>query len=153
MPRSALIFIAAASLAAMPRSMLAADKAPIPPPAPFVASEGGSLPTALFQLPEGLEVTLWARSPMLANPTNIDFDTQGRLWVNEGVNYRVYNKGGKRRAEGDRVIVLSDTKGKGFADSVQTFVQDPEWTSPPFPSLDEEDETLNSLPCNLSRSR
>jgi putative membrane-bound dehydrogenase-like protein len=67
---------------------------------------------------------------MLANPTNIDFDTQGRLWVNEGVNYRTYNKGGKRRPEGDRVIVLSDTKGQGFADSVQTFVQNPEWTSP-----------------------
>ena len=67
---------------------------------------------------------------MLANPTNIDFDAQGRLWVNEGVNYRTYNKGGKRRPEGDRVIVLSDTQGKGFADSVQTFVQNPEWTSP-----------------------
>jgi putative membrane-bound dehydrogenase-like protein len=67
---------------------------------------------------------------MLANPTNIDFDAQGRLWVNEGVNYRTYNKGGKRRPEGDRVIVLTDTKGRGFADSVQTFVQNPEWTSP-----------------------
>ena len=126
MPRSVLFLFAAASLVAAPKSA-PADKAP---PEPYKPSEGGSLPAALFQLPEGLEVTLWARSPMLANPTNIDFDAQGRLWVNEGVNYRVYNKGGKRRAEGDRVIVLSDTKGKGFADSVQTFVQDPEWTSP-----------------------
>jgi putative membrane-bound dehydrogenase-like protein len=127
MPRTVFFLFAAASLVAASQSAVAANKAP---PAPFVPSEGGSLPTALFQLPEGLEVTLWARSPMLANPTNIDFDTQGRLWVNEGVNYRTYNMGGKRRAEGDRVIVLSDTKGKGFADSVQTFVQDPEWTSP-----------------------
>lgn len=127
MPRSVLFLLAAAALAAVPTSAVAADKAP---PAPYVPSEGGSLPANLFQLPEGLEVTLWARSPMLANPTNIDFDAQGRLWVNEGVNYRIYNKGGKRRPEGDRVIVLSDTKGKGFADSVQTFVQDPEWTSP-----------------------
>ena len=127
MPRSAFILLAAASLVASSQSALAADKAPL---APYVPSEGGSLPASVFQLPEGLEVTLWARSPMLANPTNIDFDAQGRLWVNEGVNYRVYNKGGKRRPEGDRVIVLSDTKGQGFADSVQTFVQDPEWTSP-----------------------
>lgn len=127
MPRSVFTLLVAASLAASSQFLLAADKAP---PAPYVPSEGGSLPASIFQLPEGLEVTLWARSPMLANPTNIDFDAQGRLWVNEGVNYRVYNKGGKRRPEGDRVIVLSDTKGKGFADSVQTFIQDPEWTSP-----------------------
>jgi len=99
-------------------------------PEPYKPSEGGSLPANLFKVPDGLEVTLWARSPMLANPTNIDFDAQGRLWVNEGVNYRVYNKGGKRRPEGDRVIILSDTKGAGVADSVQTFVQDPAWTSP-----------------------
>jgi len=127
MPRTVFFLFAAATLVAAPQSAVAADKAP---PAPFVPSEGGSIPAALFQLPEGLEVTLWARSPMLANPTNIDFDAQGRLWVNEGVNYRTYNMGGKRRAQGDRVIVLSDTQGKGFADSVQTFVQDPEWTSP-----------------------
>ena len=126
MPRSVFFLFAAASLVAAPKKA-PADKEP---PAPYVPSEGGSLPASLFQLPEGLEVTLWARSPMLANPTNIDFDAQGRLWVNEGVNYRTYNKGGKRRPEGDRVIVLSDTQGKGFADSVQTFVQNPEWTSP-----------------------
>ncbi|MEI7650804.1 MAG: PVC-type heme-binding CxxCH protein [Verrucomicrobiota bacterium] len=119
MPRLALSLLAAASLYAAPT-----------PPAPYQPSEGGSVALNLFQLPEGLEVTVWARSPMLANPTNIDFDAQGRLWVNEGVNYRIYNKGGKRRAEGDRVVVLSDTKGKGFADSVNTFVQDPEWTAP-----------------------
>ena len=126
MPRSVFFLFAAASLVAAPKSV-PAGKAP---PEPYKPSEGGSLPASLFQIPEGLEVTLWARSPMLANPTNIDFDAQGRLWVNEGVNYRTYNKGGKRRPEGDRVIVLSDTQGKGFADSVQTFVQNPEWTSP-----------------------
>ena len=126
MPRSVFFLFAAASLVAAPKSV-PTDKAP---PEAYKPSEGGALPASLFQLPEGLEVTLWARSPMLANPTNIDFDAQGRLWVNEGVNYRTYNKGGKRRPEGDRVIVLSDTQGKGFADSVQTFVQNPEWTSP-----------------------
>ncbi|MEO0040167.1 MAG: hypothetical protein RIS38_1115 [Verrucomicrobiota bacterium] len=116
MPCKAIFILAAASLAAAP--------------SPYVPTEGGSLPAELFQLPEGLEVTVWARSPLLANPTNIDFDAQGRLWVTEGVNYRIYNKGGKRRPEGDRVVVLSDTQGRGFADSAQTFVQKPNWTSP-----------------------
>jgi len=116
MPRIALLLLAAASLPAAPQ--------------PYQPSEGGSVPLNLFQVPEGLEVTLWARSPMLANPTNLDIDAQGRVWVTEGVNYRVYNKGGKRRPEGDRVVVLSDTTGAGKADAVQTFVQDAGWTSP-----------------------
>jgi len=67
---------------------------------------------------------------MLANPTNLDIDAQGRVWVTEGVNYRVYNKGGKRRPEGDRVVVLSDSKGAGKADTAHTFIQDAGWTSP-----------------------
>ena len=98
--------------------------------APYQPVEGGTIALSHFQLPEDLEITVWARSPMLANPTNIDIDAQGRVWVTEGVNYRGYNKGGKRRAEGDRVVVLSDTKGEGKADTVQTFFQDPNWTAP-----------------------
>ncbi|PAW86043.1 MAG: hypothetical protein B9S29_00425 [Opitutia bacterium Tous-C2FEB] len=116
MPRLAFFLMAAVSLSAAPQ--------------PYAPSEGGSVSLNLFQVPEGLEVTLWARSPMLANPTNLDIDAQGRVWVTEGVNYRVYNKGGKRRPEGDRVVVLSDSKGAGKADTVHTFVQDAGWTSP-----------------------
>jgi putative membrane-bound dehydrogenase-like protein len=116
MPRIAALLLAAASLSAAPE--------------PFKPSEGGSVPLNLFQVPEGLEITVWARSPMLANPTNLDIDAQGRVWVTEGVNYRVYNKGGKRRPEGDRVVVLSDTTGAGKADAAHTFVQDAGWTSP-----------------------
>ncbi len=116
MPRLAFFLLAAVSLSAAPQ--------------PYAPSEGGSVPLNLFQVPEGLEVTVWARSPMLANPTNLDIDAQGRVWVTEGVNYRVYNKGGKRRPEGDRVVVLSDSKGTGKADTANTFVQDAGWTSP-----------------------
>ena len=116
MPRLAFLLMAAVSLSAAPQ--------------PYVPTEGGSVPLNLFQVPEGLEVTVWARSPMLANPTNLDIDAQGRVWVTEGVNYRVYNKGGKRRPEGDRVVVLSDSKGTGKADTAHTFIQDAGWTSP-----------------------
>jgi putative membrane-bound dehydrogenase-like protein len=129
MKNLALYLLAAATLAAAPKSNKSI-KPDLAPPEQFKPSEGGVLPLGLFQVPEGLEVTLWAHSPILANPTNIDFDAQGRLWVNEGVNYRIYNVGGKRRAAGDRVIVLSDTKGQGFADTVSTFVQDENWTAP-----------------------
>lgn len=85
------------------------------------------VPVELFTVPEGLEVTLWATSPMLYNPTNIDFDAQGRLYVAEGVNYR--GKGGRRK-EGDRIVVLEDTDHDGKADKSSVFVQEPALASP-----------------------
>jgi putative membrane-bound dehydrogenase-like protein len=85
------------------------------------------VPTDLFAVPEGLEVTVWATSPMLQNPTNIDFDAAGRLYVAEGVNYR--GKGG-RRPEGDRIVILEDSDGSGSADKSSVFVQEKDLASP-----------------------
>ncbi len=79
------------------------------------------VPADLFSVPEGLEVTVWATSPMLYNPTNIDFDAQGRMYVAEGVDYR--GKAGRRK-EGDRIVVLEDTTGAGKADKSTVFVQE-----------------------------
>jgi len=76
---------------------------------------------AQFKLPADLEVTVWATSPHLYNPTNIDIDHAGRIWVAEGVNYRRHNG---RRPGGDRIAVLQDTDGDGKADSSHTFVQE-----------------------------
>ena len=41
------------------------------------------VPLDMFTVPEGLEVTLWAQSPQLRNPTNMDIDAAGRIWVTE----------------------------------------------------------------------
>ena len=84
------------------------------------------VPPDLFTLPEGLEVSVWATTPMLFNPTNIDFDAAGRLWIAEGVNYRR----NPVRPEGDRIIILEDTTGSGKADSSKTFIQDPDLVAP-----------------------
>ncbi len=73
-----------------------------------------------------LEVTLWAESPLLYNPTNFDVDAKGRIWVTEGVNYRR----SKTREEGDRVVVLEDTDLDGSADKSTVFVQDPYLVAP-----------------------
>ena len=54
------------------------------------------VPTELFAVPEGLEVTVWATTPQLLNPVNMDFDAQGRLWVAEGVNYRKQGRAAPR---------------------------------------------------------
>ena len=122
----ALLVAANAQDAAKP-AVPANSSAPAPlettvaPPAPVI------VPANLFTVPEGLEVTVWATSPMLYNPTNIDFDEEGRLYVAEGVNYRGQ---GRRRPEGDRIVVLEDTTGAGQADKSTVFVQEPNFVAP-----------------------
>ncbi len=89
--------------------------------------------TAEFAVPEGLEVTLWAETPQLFNPTNIDIDARGRVWVAEAVNYRLFRKqekGPPPRPEGDRIVILEDTDGDGACDSSKVFVQDPDLAAP-----------------------
>src|SRR5688572_11550282 len=72
------------------------------------------VPAKMFATADrNLEVTVWATSPMLRNPTNVDFDKDGRLWVAEGVNYRKHYE---RQPAGDRIVVLEDTNGDGKAD-------------------------------------
>jgi len=58
------------------------------PPVTYDPNAPKVVPTDLFAVPEGLEVTVWATSPLFSNPVNIDFDAEGRLYVAEGVNYR-----------------------------------------------------------------
>src|SRR5690606_7207546 len=97
------------------------------PPAPGETGET-LVPEHKFAIAdEELEITVWATTPMLRNPTNIDFDAEGRLWVAEGVNYRHANNA---RPQGDRVIVLSDTNGDGMADTKEVFTQDKNLESP-----------------------
>lgn len=86
-----------------------------------------TVPLDLFRLPDGLEITLWANSPLFHNPTNIDIDPAGRIWVAEGVRYRGHHS---RRPEGDRIVVVEDSDGDGKADQSHTFVQEPGLVAP-----------------------
>lgn len=84
-------------------------------------------------LPDDLEVTLWAESPLFYNPTNMDVDTRGRIWVTEAVNYRTFNNDSLHHLfhhKGDRVMILEDTDGDGKADASKIFVQDKDLVSP-----------------------
>ncbi len=85
------------------------------------------VPVEMFTLPDGMEATVWAKAPQLRNPTNMDIDYAGRIWVTEGVNYRGH---AGRDPAGDRVVVLTDTDGDGTADSSHVFVQEPELVAP-----------------------
>ena len=71
-----------------------------------------------------LQATLFAAEPVLRNPTNIDVDHRGRVWVCEVVNYRRFrNTDLPERTEGDRILILSDTDGDGESDRTTTFYQ------------------------------
>jgi putative membrane-bound dehydrogenase-like protein len=79
----------------------------------------------------GLQVELFAAEPMLINPTAIDVDDLGRVWVAEAVNYRRknFNRPILREA-GDRIVVLTDTDGDGKADKSEVFYQGKELYGP-----------------------
>jgi putative membrane-bound dehydrogenase-like protein len=127
-----LMLVAVAPDQAFGPSSMRASQAPTAQPAQVPAGQAPNaepiqIPLDLFKVPDGLEVTLWAASPLLHNPTNIDIDRDGRIWVAEGVRYRSHHA---RQPEGDRIVVLQDTNGDGKADSTHTFVQEPALIAP-----------------------
>ncbi|MBP3954292.1 c-type cytochrome [Gemmata sp. G18] len=96
---------------------------------------GGPLPPekalAALKIADGFQVELFAAEPMLINPTSIDVDHKGRVWVAEAVNYRRKNFGRPIiRKEGDRIVVLVDANGGGKATEAKTFYQGEELYGP-----------------------
>lgn len=83
-----------------------------------VTGEGG------FKIAPGLEASLYASEPMLINPTNMDIDAKGRVWVCEALNYRnKLNPKNPYRKAGDRILILEDTNHDGKADTAKVFYQ------------------------------
>ena len=71
-----------------------------------------------------LELTLFASEPMMTNPTNMDIDDRGRVWITEAYNYRTQlNPKNPTKAEGDRILILEDTDRDGKADKSTVFYQ------------------------------
>ncbi|MDR7129228.1 putative membrane-bound dehydrogenase-like protein [Algoriphagus sp. 4150] len=71
-----------------------------------------------------LELTLFASEPMMSNPTNMDIDDRGRIWIVEAYNYRTsLNPRNPTKAEGDRILIMEDTNGDGVADKSTVFYQ------------------------------
>ena len=83
-----------------------------------------------LSISEGLELHSFATEPMLKNPTNIDVDERGRVWVTEAYNYRPDINGNPTNALGDRIMILEDKDGDGKADTAKVFYQGPELNAP-----------------------
>ncbi len=89
--------------------------------------------TGELNLPSDLKAELWAESPLIHNPTNIDVDARGRLWVTEAVNYRNFNNDSLTHlhfTQGDKVVILEDIDQDGKADTAITYVQDKDLVAP-----------------------
>jgi len=101
------------------------------PPARVSAQLPPDKALATMQVAPGFQVEQFAAEPMLMNPTSIDVDHKGRVWVAEAVNYR--RVGFNRpilRKDGDRIVVLIDTNEDGKADESRVFYQGKELYGP-----------------------
>lgn len=77
-----------------------------------------------LEVADDLKATLFAVEPMVVNPTNMDIDHRGRVWVCEGYNYRpTLNPDNPTKREGDRILILEDQNGDGKADKSTVFYQ------------------------------
>lgn len=76
-----------------------------------------------FQVPEGVEVTVFAAEPEVRNPIALSWDHRGRMWVAE--NY-TYAERGKRfdLALRDRVVIFEDADRDGKAEKRTVFADD-----------------------------
>ena len=74
-------------------------------------------PDALPTVPAGFRVSVFAREPLVRQPCSIAFDTQGRLFIGMGPQYRNPTPD----TPGDCVVLLQDHDGDGAADHAHTF--------------------------------
>jgi putative heme-binding domain-containing protein len=71
-----------------------------------------------FEIAPGFEVNLFAESPLLAKPTQMNFDPQGRLWIASSAVYPQIEPG---QEADDKILVLEDTNDDGFAEKSTVF--------------------------------
>src|SRR6478735_8751419 len=98
-----LLFLLAATASTSARAQNATG--PLPDPDPEYERK-------TFIVADGFEVNLFAADPLLAKPIQMNFDPQGRLWV---ASSEVYPQIAPGQTANDKIIVLEDTDGDGYA--------------------------------------
>lgn len=89
---------------------MTAERTPAPLPAEQAARE--------MRLPPGFQASVFAAEPDLIQPVSFCFDSRGRIFVAEALNYGTWQPTGK-----DRIVILEDTDGDGRADSRKVFYE------------------------------
>jgi putative membrane-bound dehydrogenase-like protein len=89
-----------------------------------VGPQAASETLGRFKVADGIGVSLFASEPMVRNPTDMDIDERGRIWITEGVNYRsTFQKWGILQPAGDRIVTLAYGPDGNVNETV--FYQDP----------------------------
>ena len=73
-----------------------------------------------FHLPPGFEIQLIVADPEIGQPTNINFDSAGRLWINSTLEYPYPSKDEKPR---DATRYMTDTDGDGVPDKIHVYAE------------------------------
>jgi putative heme-binding domain-containing protein len=71
-----------------------------------------------FKLIEGAKINLFAHEPAVANPTHMNWDARGRLWVVSSPLYPHIQPG---QEEQDKIVILEDVDGDGVAEKHTDF--------------------------------
>lgn len=117
------------------------DDSNVPDPVPVISNVGGGSPSSNEQkegsieylsaeetrdqlnVIDGFEVGVFAdesRFPELVNPTQMQVDAKGRLWV---AAWQTYPKWEPMKEMGDKLLIVHDDNGDGRADRVTTFAE------------------------------
>ncbi len=89
------------------------------PPAPVLPPEEA---LASFSLPEGFRIELVAAEPLVGDPVEIEFDSEGRMWVVEMRGYMPNPDGTHENEPVGRITVLEDSDGDGRMDRSTVFL-------------------------------
>jgi glucose/arabinose dehydrogenase len=83
---------------------------------------------ATFRVEPGFRIELVAAEPLIADPVELAFDEQGRLWILEFAQYNQEFPGGDPNVRG-KLKVLRDTDGDGAMDTAVTFAENLNYAS------------------------
>lgn len=73
---------------------------------------------AAFSIVEGFEINLYAATPMIEKPIQINFDSDGRLWI---CGSHIYPQLNVNEEPSDQIVILEDTDNDGVADQSSIF--------------------------------
>ncbi len=73
---------------------------------------------ASFSIADGFEINLYAATPMIEKPIQINFDSDGRLWI---CGSHIYPQLNVNEEPSDRIVILEDTDHDGVADQSSIF--------------------------------